>query len=36
MSAIPVIKELSHLPIVLDPSHAAGTWKYVELLQKAQ
>jgi len=34
MSAIPVIKELSHLPIVLDPSHAAGTWKYVEPLAK--
>ncbi|NLM58755.1 MAG: 3-deoxy-7-phosphoheptulonate synthase, partial [Clostridium sp.] len=34
MSAIPVIKELSHLPIILDPSHAAGTWKYVNALSK--
>lgn len=34
MSAIPVVKELSHLPIVLDPSHAAGTWKYVSALSK--
>lgn len=34
MSAIPVIKELSHLPIVVDPSHAAGTWKYVGSLSK--
>jgi len=34
LSAIPVIKELSHLPIVVDPSHAAGTWKYVPALSK--
>lgn len=34
MSAIPVIKELSHLPIIADPSHAAGTWKYVGALSK--
>lgn len=34
MSAIPVVKELSHLPIVVDPSHAAGTWKYVGALSK--
>jgi len=34
MSAIPVIKELSHLPIVVDPSHATGNWKYVPALSK--
>lgn len=34
MSAIPVIKELSHLPIIVDPSHAAGNWKYVGALSK--
>lgn len=34
MSAIPVIKELSHLPIIVDPSHAAGVWKYVGALSK--
>jgi 3-deoxy-7-phosphoheptulonate synthase len=34
MSAIPVIKELSHLPIIVDPSHASGTWKYVGALSK--
>lgn len=34
MSAIPVVKELSHLPIVVDPSHATGTWKYVSALSK--
>lgn len=34
ISAIPVTKELSHLPIVVDPSHATGTWKYVNALSK--
>lgn len=34
MSAIPVVKELSHLPIFIDPSHATGTWKYVSALSK--
>ncbi|MCL2104157.1 MAG: 3-deoxy-7-phosphoheptulonate synthase [Kiritimatiellaeota bacterium] len=29
ISAIPVIKELSHLPVVADPSHACGAAKYV-------
>ena len=35
ISAIPVVKELSHLPIIIDPSHAAGDWKYVPSLSKA-
>jgi len=35
ISAIPVVKELSHLPIIVDPSHAAGNWKYVSSLSKA-
>lgn len=34
MSAIPVVKEFSHLPIIVDPSHAAGNWKYVGALSK--
>jgi len=29
LSAIPVIQELSHLPIIVDPSHATGTRKFV-------
>ena len=32
ISAIPVIRELSHLPIVIDPSHACGVAKYVKPL----
>ncbi len=27
--AIPVLRELTHLPIIIDPSHAAGKWPYV-------
>lgn len=35
LSAIPVIKERSHLPIIVDPSHATGVRKYVKPLAKA-
>lgn len=35
ISAIPVIKEKSHLPIIVDPSHASGKSKYVPALSKA-
>lgn len=34
LSAIPVIKEISHLPIIVDPSHATGKWKMVRPLSK--
>lgn len=30
LSAIPVIKEQSHLPVVIDPSHATGRWELVK------
>ncbi|MEW6695839.1 MAG: 3-deoxy-7-phosphoheptulonate synthase [Bacillota bacterium] len=29
LSAIPVVKHLSHLPIIVDPSHAIGKWRFV-------
>jgi 3-deoxy-7-phosphoheptulonate synthase len=29
VNAIPVIKRFSHLPVIADPSHAAGDWRYV-------
>lgn len=35
VSAIPVTQELTHLPIIADPSHAAGTYKYVPALAKS-
>ena len=35
ISAVPVIKKLSHLPVIVDPSHAGGIWWLVEPLAKA-
>lgn len=35
LSAVPAIKKLSHLPVIIDPSHAAGLWWMVEPLSKA-
>lgn len=30
LSVIPIIKEKTHLPIIIDPSHATGDWRLVE------
>lgn len=35
ISAVLAIKKLSHLPVIVDPSHAAGLWWMVEALAKA-
>jgi len=35
IGAVPLIKELSHLPIIVDPSHATGKWKMVTPVAKA-
>ena len=35
ISAIPVVKNSSHLPIIVDPSHAAGKTQYILPLSKA-
>lgn len=35
LSAILAVKKLSHLPVLVDPSHAAGKWWMVEALSKA-
>lgn len=35
ISAVPVSKQLSHLPIIVDPSHASGKWGLVGPLAKA-
>lgn len=35
LSAIPAVKRLSHLPVLVDPSHSAGKWWMVEPLSKA-
>lgn len=35
ITAIPIIKELSHLPIIVDPSHATGRWKLVPAVARS-
>jgi 3-deoxy-7-phosphoheptulonate synthase len=35
LSAIPVLRKLTHLPIIIDPSHAGGMWWLVESMAKA-
>lgn len=35
LQSIPVIQKLSHLPIIIDPSHAGGKWWLVEPMAKA-
>ncbi|HEV2129006.1 MAG TPA: 3-deoxy-7-phosphoheptulonate synthase, partial [Thermomicrobiales bacterium] len=35
VAAVPVLQSLSHLPVIIDPSHAAGKRAYVEALGKA-
>lgn len=35
LSAIPVVKKYSHLPIIIDPSHGTGSSEYVESMAKA-
>ena len=35
ISAVPVVKSRSILPIIVDPCHAAGSWEYVIPLSKA-
>lgn len=35
ISAIPIVKRFSHLPIIVDPSHSAGTTWMIEPLSKA-
>ncbi len=35
ISAVPVLKELTHLPVILDPSHASGHARYVIPLARA-
>ena len=35
ISMIPAMKELSHLPVIIDPSHAAGMARFVSPLSRA-
>lgn len=35
ISAVPLLKQLSHLPVVVDPSHSTGKWELVEPVSRA-
>ena len=35
LQSIPVLKKLTHLPVVIDPSHAGGKWGLVDSMAKA-
>ncbi|HKM05238.1 MAG TPA: 3-deoxy-7-phosphoheptulonate synthase [Lachnospiraceae bacterium] len=35
LSAVPVLKEKTHLPVIVDPSHSTGAYKYVPAMAKA-
>jgi 3-deoxy-7-phosphoheptulonate synthase len=35
LNAIPVLKAMTHLPVIADPSHAVGLWEYVEPVARA-
>ncbi|HXA29831.1 MAG TPA: 3-deoxy-7-phosphoheptulonate synthase [Candidatus Angelobacter sp.] len=35
IAAVPLLKELSHLPVIVDPSHATGKWSLVQATARA-
>jgi 3-deoxy-7-phosphoheptulonate synthase len=35
LSAVPILKKLSHLPVIVDPSHGTGLWWLVPVLSRA-
>jgi len=35
LAAVPTLKEMSHLPVIVDPSHATGKWNLVAPMAKA-
>jgi 3-deoxy-7-phosphoheptulonate synthase len=35
LNAVPVVKHLSHLPVIVDPSHGVGKWRYVIPMARA-
>ena len=35
LSAVPVLKQLTHLPVIVDPSHGVGKWDLVTPMSKA-
>ncbi len=35
LSCVPIIKRLSHLPVLVDPSHGTGNWHWVPAMSRA-
>jgi 3-deoxy-7-phosphoheptulonate synthase len=35
INAVPLLKQLSHLPVIVDPSHATGKWELVSAVSRA-
>lgn len=35
LSAVPVLKNLSHLPVIVDPSHGTGHWELVPAMSRS-
>jgi 3-deoxy-7-phosphoheptulonate synthase len=35
INAVPVLKQVTHLPVIVDPSHATGKWNYVPAAARA-
>ena len=35
LSSVPVVKHLSHLPVIVDPSHGTGNWRWVPAMSRA-
>lgn len=35
LNMVPMVKELSHLPVIVDPSHGTGVWKIVSAMSMA-
>lgn len=35
LSAVPIVKYLTHLPVIVDPSHAIGKWRFVHPMSRS-
>lgn len=35
ISAVPVLKQMTHLPVIVDPSHGVGNWEHVPAMARA-
>ncbi|MFZ5632698.1 MAG: 3-deoxy-7-phosphoheptulonate synthase [Bacillota bacterium] len=35
LTAVPILKYLTHLPVIVDPSHAIGKWRFIQPMARA-